>query len=199
MQVIYKIKTCFIVSLTAITLLLAGCQTPSNNLTFTPPAPTASMNIYQTAIVNVNAVDSRQRIEIADYVRAGELIKLTASPTLTELFQQVMQQNLISKGFRISQVQNANSRVTVDIKEFYTQVDQGNLRYRLTTKIKVNVSVQGVKGQYNKTFNSSDSQSGVFNAGNDEIQKVQTRTFNEIVKNIYQDQEIATAINQYAQ
>lgn len=199
MQVIYKIKTCFIVSLTAITLLLAGCQTPSNNLTFTPPAPTASMNIYQTAIVNVNAVDSRQRIEIADYVRSGELIKLTASPTLTELFQQVMQQNLISKGFRISQVQNANSRVTVDIKEFYTQVDQGNLRYRLTTKIKVNVSVQGVKGQYNKTFNASDSQSGVFNAGNDEIQKVQTRTFNEIVKNIYQDQEIATAINQYAQ
>lgn len=199
MQVIYKIKTCFIVSLTAITLLLAGCQTPSNNLTFTPPAPTASMNIYQTVIVNVNAVDSRQRIEIADYVRSGELIKLTASPTLTELFQQVMQQNLISKGFRISQVQNANSRVTVDIKEFYTQVDQGNLRYRLTTKIKVNVSVQGVKGQYNKTFNASDSQSGVFNAGNDEIQKVQTRTFNEIVKNIYQDQEIATAINQYAQ
>lgn len=199
MQVIYKIKTCFIVSLTAMTLLLAGCQTPSNNLTFTPPAPTASMNIYQTAIVNVNAVDSRQRIEIADYVRSGELIKLTASPTLTELFQQVMQQNLISKGFRISQVQNANSRVTVDIKEFYTQVDQGNLRYRLTTKIKVNVSVQGVKGQYNKTFNASDSQSGVFNAGNDEIQKVQTRTFNEIVKNIYQDQEIATAINQYAQ
>ena len=199
MQVIYKIKTCFIVSLTAMTLLLAGCQTPSNNLTFTPPAPTASMNIYQTAIVNVNAVDSRQRIEIADYVRSGELIKLTASPTLTELFQQVMQQNLISKGFRISQVRNANSRVTVDIKEFYTQVDQGNLRYRLTTKIKVNVSVQGVKGQYNKTFNASDSQSGVFNAGNDEIQKVQTRTFNEIVKNIYQDQEIATAINQYAQ
>ena len=199
MQVIYKIKTCFIVSLTAMTLLLAGCQTPSNNLTFTPPAPTASMNIYQTVIVNVNAVDSRQRIEIADYVRSGELIKLTASPTLTELFQQVMQQNLISKGFRISQVQNANSRVTVDIKEFYTQVDQGNLRYRLTTKIKVNVSVQGVKGQYNKTFNASDSQSGVFNAGNDEIQKVQTRTFNEIVKNIYQDQEIATAINQYAQ
>ena len=181
------------------TLLLAGCQTPSNNLTFTPPAPTASMNIYQTVIVNVNAVDSRQRIEIADYVRSGELIKLTASPTLTELFQQVMQQNLISKGFRISQVQNSNSRVTVDIKEFYTQVDQGNLRYRLTTKIKVNVSVQGVKGQYNKTFNASDSQSGVFNAGNDEIQKVQTRTFNEIVKNIYQDQEIATAINQYAQ
>lgn len=199
MQVIYKIKTCFIVSLTAMTLLLAGCQTPSNNLTFTPPAPTASMNIYQTVIVNVNAVDSRQRIEIADYVRSGELIKLTASPTLTELFQQVMQQNLISKGFRISQVRNANSRVTVDIKEFYTQVDQGNLRYRLTTKIKVNVSVQGVKGQYNKTFNASDSQSGVFNAGNDEIQKVQTRTFNEIVKNIYQDQEIATAINQYAQ
>ena len=199
MQVIYKIKTCFIVSLTAMTLLLAGCQTPSNNLTFTPPAPTASMNIYQTVIVNVNAVDSRQRIEIADYVRSGELIKLTASPTLTELFQQVMQQNLISKGFRISQVRNANSRVTVDIKEFYTQVDQGNLRYHLTTKIKVNVSVQGVKGQYNKTFNASDSQSGVFNAGNDEIQKVQTRTFNEIVKNIYQDQEIATAINQYAQ
>ena len=40
-------------------------------------------------------------------------------------------------------------------------------------------------------------QSGAFNASNDEIQKVLGETFKDIVNNIYQDQEVTNAINQY--
>ena len=35
------------------------------------------------------------------------------------------------------------------------------------------------------------------NASNDEIQKVLGETFKDIVNNIYQDQEVTNAINQY--
>ena len=51
-------------------------------------------------------------------------------------------------------------------------MEQGNLRYTLNSKIQAVVYVQGPRGQYNKTFNATRSQSGAFNASNDEIQKV---------------------------
>jgi len=111
------------------------------------------MNINQSAVVTVNTRDSRPQQEIATYTKSGELIKLNASPSVTQLFQQVMQQNLVSKGFRIGQANNANAGVTVEVK--------------------------------------------AFNASNDEIQKVLGETFKDIVNNIYQDQEVTNAINQY--
>ena len=152
-------------------IILAGCQAQSNTLTFAPQSPTASMNINQSAVVTVNTRDSRPQQEIATYTKSGELIKLNASPSVTQLFQQVMQQNLVSKGFRIGQANNANAGVTVDVKEFNAKVEQGNLRYTLNSKIQAVVYVQGPRGQYNKTFNATRSQSGAFNASNDEIQK----------------------------
>lgn len=193
-----KIKTLSAVSLAAATLFLAGCQAQSNTLTFTPPAPTASMNVNQSAVVYVTTRDARAQQDIASYVKNGELVKLNASPSVTQLFQQVMQQNLVSKGFRIGQMNNSNAGVTVEIKDFTTNVEQGNLRYNLNTKIQVTVYVQGASGNYNKAFNATRSQSGAFNADNDEIQKVLGETFKDIVNNIYQDQEVANAINQYS-
>ena len=197
MKVTNKIKALSTMTLAAATLFLAGCQAQSNTLTFAPQSPTASMNINQSAVVTVNTRDSRPQQEIATYTKSGELIKLTASPSVTQLFQQVMQQNLVSKGFRIGQANNANAGVTVDVKEFNAKVEQGNLRYTLNSKIQAVVYVQGPRGQYNKTFNATRSQSGAFNASNDEIQKVLGETFKDIVNNIYQDQEVTNAINQY--
>ena len=175
MKVTNKIKALSTMTLAAATLFLAGCQAQSNTLTFTPQSPTASMNINQSAVVTVNTRDSRPQQEIATYTKSGELIKLNASPSVTQLFQQVMQQNLVSKGFRIGQANNANAGVTGQAV----------------------VYVQGPRGQYNKTFNATRSQSGAFNASNDEIQKVLGETFKDIVNNIYQDQEVTNAINQY--
>ena len=49
-----------------------------------------------------------------------------------------------------------------------------------------------------KTFNATRSQSGAFNASNDEIQKSVRRKPSKILLiNIYQDQEVTNAINQY--
>ena len=150
MKVTNKIKALSAMTLAAATLFLAGCQAQSNTLTFAPQSPTASMNINQSAVVTVNTRDSRPQQEIATYTKSGELIKLNASPSVTQLFQQVMQQNLVSKGFRIGQANNANAGVTVEVKEFNTHVDQGNLRYTLNSKIQAVVYVQGPRGQYNK-------------------------------------------------
>ena len=165
------------------TLFIAACQsTPSHTLTFTPPASNAIFNTAnQAAVVNVTTRDARSQSEISSYVRDGQLFKLSASPDVTALFQQIVQQDLNSKGFRVGAPSASNTNVIVNVKDFYAKVDQGNLRYKIS-----------------KNIGSTRTTEGAFNANNDEIQNVLTATFNEVVKAIYADQEISSAIRQYS-
>ena len=182
------------------TLFIAACQsTPSHTLTFTPPASNAIFNTAnQAAVVNVTTRDVRSQSEISSYVRDGQLFKLSASPDVTALFQQIVQQDLNSKGFRVGVPSASNTNLIVNVKDFYAKVDQGNLRYKIDAKIQVEINVQGAKGNFSKNIGSTRTTEGAFNANNDEIQNVLTATFNEVVKAIYADQEISSAIRQYS-
>ena len=182
------------------TLFIAACQsTPSHTLTLTPPASNAIFNTAnQAAVVNVATRDARSQSEISSYVRDGQLFKLSASPDVTALFQQIVQQDLNSKGFRVGAPSASNTNVIVSVKDFYAKVDQGNLRYKIYAKIQVEINVQGAKGNFSKNIGSTRTTEGAFNANNDEIQNVLTATFNEVVKAIYADQEISSAIRQYS-
>lgn len=175
---------------------LTACQTPSNVLTFTPQSPSVGFNTQnQQAAVSVFTKDERNQAEISSYVRKGEIFKLTASPSVDQLFQQVFQQDLNSKGFRLT-ASNANSNVFVSVKEFYAKVDQGDLRYNINARIQLQVHVQDAKGTFTKNLGASRTQEGAFNAGNDEIKKVLDLAFKDVVSAIYADQEIANAIRQ---
>ena len=191
----FNVKTLAIGSILLSGVLLTGCQSEPNTLSFTPATPQATMNVNQSAVVFVSTRDMRQAPEISSYVADGKVVKLSASPSVTELFQQVEQQNLISKGFRIGMANNSNAAVTVDV---IAKVNQGNLRYDIDSKIQLAIHVQGRRGQFTKNINATRSHSGAFSARNAEIQKVLGETFNEVVQSIYKDQEITNAINQYA-
>ncbi len=194
----FNVKTLAIGSILLSGVLLTGCQSEPNTLSFTPATPQATINVNQSAVVFVSTRDMRQAPEISSYVADGKVVKLSASPSVTELFQQVEQQNLISKGFRIGMANNSNAAVTVDVQEFIAKVNQGNLRYDIDSKIQLAIHVQGRRGQFTKNINATRSHSGAFSARNAEIQKVLGETFNEMVQSIYKDQEITNAINQYA-
>ncbi|RDF00525.1 YajG family lipoprotein [Aggregatibacter kilianii] len=194
----FNVKTLAISSILLSGVLLTGCQSEPNTLSFTPATPQATMNVNQSAVVFVSTRDMRQAPEISSYVADGKVVKLSATPSVTELFQQVEQQNLISKGFRIGMPNNSNAAVTVDVQEFIAKVNQGNLRYDIDSKIQLAIHVQGRRGQFTKNINATRSHSGAFSARNAEIQKVLGETFNEVVQSIYKDQEITNAINQYA-
>lgn len=178
---------------------LTACQTPSNVLTFTPQPPTASFNTQnQNASVSVFTKDERHQSEVSSYVRQNEIFRLTASPSVDQLFQQVLQQDLNSKGFRVTH-SNANNNLYVSVKEFYAKVDQGDLRYNINARIQLQVHIQNVKGTFTKNLGASRSQEGAFNAGNDEIKKVLDLAFKDVVSAIYADQEIANALRQGVQ
>lgn len=177
--------------------MLAGCQNTNNTITFSTPSPTAMFNPNnQTALVNVMTTDLRPTTEIANYTKHGQLHRVNASPDATYLFQQVMQQNLNSKGFTV--VQGAgNANVTVSIRKFYADVEQGNLRYKLSANVGVDVKVQGARGQFSKSFNTFRGYEGAFGADKNEIQKVLGQAYTDAVHAIYNDNEVTNAIHQF--
>lgn len=193
-----KFKMLFSVTLLSSAMLFGACQSQPHYLTFTPPLPQANMQLNQNAIVFVNVRDQRPQPEVSSYVMNGQLIKLSAQPSVTQLFQQVQQQDLISKGFRVAGEQYANVKITVDVNQFYANVEQGDLSYKIDTSVALTVHVQGAKGYFSKNIQANRNQSGAFNAKNPEIQKVLEDSLNDVVNTIYKDSEIVNAISNLA-
>ncbi|MGR6980693.1 YajG family lipoprotein [Testudinibacter sp. P27/CKL/0425] len=176
-------------------VLLAGCQTQNNTLTFTPPAPSAQFNTAnQRVAVNVVTQDQRATATVASYTSGGSMQHLTASPEVAQLFQQVVQQGLNSKGFRIASGANSNSNAVVKITDFNAQVSEGNLKYKIDSKVNIVIEIQGAKGSFSKSFGATHSQEGVFGADNEGIQKVLNKSFQDVVTKFYNDNEISNAL-----
>lgn len=177
--------------------VLAGCQSQSNTLTFSTPSPTAAFNTQnQTALVNVITQDLRPSAEIAGYTDAGNIRRLTALPEVRQLFQQAMQQNLNSKGFTV--VEGAgNANLLINVRKFYADVEQGNLRHKISANISLEVQVKGNRGSFTKNFNTSRTYEGAFGADNQNIRNVLNQAYNDVVYAIYNDNEVGQAIHQY--
>lgn len=190
-------KQVFLAATTFVAAILAGCANQSNVITFTTPATSSTFNTNnQTAAVSVTTQDLRPSREIANYTKRGEVIRLTSSPDVTSLFQQAVQQDLNAKGFQVINGA-ANAHVTVNVKKFFATVEQGNLMHKSTANVSVDVAVQGTKGNFNKVFNASRSYEGAFGAGNEDIKKILTQAYQDVVQAIYNDNEVGNAIHQY--
>ncbi|MGQ0286547.1 YajG family lipoprotein [Pasteurellaceae bacterium 22721_9_1] len=190
-----------LVALVASSVLLAACaDKPSNTLHFSPASPTATVafnTMNQKAIVNVVTKDERAQPEISSYTSSGSLLKLSASPEVAKLFQQVVQQDLNAKGFRLASAE-ANTQLLVRVKEFYAQVDEGNLRHKISSRVQLEIHVQGVKGNFTKNIGASRVDEGVLGVNNLDIQKSLTLTLQDVVRGLHKDREIADAIYRYS-
>ncbi|WP_439243698.1 YajG family lipoprotein [Lonepinella sp. BR2474] len=183
-------------------LLLAGCSsTPSNTLTFNPQSPTATTAFNtqnQKAIVNVVSKDGRSQTEVSSYTLNSALFKLYSSPAVEKLFQQVVQQDLNAKGFRLA-TNGVNTNVLVTVKEFYAKVEEGNIRHKITSRVQLEVHVQGIKGNFTKNFGASRIDEGALGVNNNDIQKSLDATLKDVVSALYKDTEIAGAISRYVE
>ncbi|WP_386695667.1 MULTISPECIES: YajG family lipoprotein [unclassified Lonepinella] len=193
-------KTISLATLVASAILLVGCSnTPSNTLSFNPQSPTATTAFNaqnQKAIVNVVSKDGRSQPEISSYTMNSALFKLYSSPAVEKLFQQVIQQDLNAKGFRLAD-SGVNTNVLVTVKDFYAKVEEGNIRHKITSKVQLEVHVQGFKGNFTKNFGASRVDEGALGVNNDDIQKSLDATLKDVVSALYKDTEIAGAISRY--
>lgn len=183
-------------------ILLVGCSStlPNNSLQFNPSSPTATAafsTLNQQAVVNVVTKDERQKPEISAYNINGNLFKLYAKPAVEQLFQQVMQQDLNAKGFRLSQ-SGANTQVFVTVNDFYAKAEEGNFRHKISSKIQLQVHVQGIKGNFTKNLGATRTDEDVGGVDNADVQKALSLTLQDVVTSLYNDHEIATAISNLA-
>lgn len=189
-----------LLTLTISFILVSGCHNqPSNTINFTPTSPNSQFDTQnQQAIINVVVNDLRNPPEIASYVKNANIIKLSANPSVSMLFDQIIKQDLNSKGFRVTNDPTSNNiKLVVNITDFYANIGQGNLRYNINSKIQIEVKAQSSKGEFTKKFGSTRSQEGAFNADNNEIQKVLSNTLSDVTQSIYNDRDISMAINKY--
>lgn len=194
-------KTVALTSLIMSTLTLSSCvNEPSHILSFKAPIVTSQFNLanQRQAVLNVRTCDQRIQSEISSYVRDGKIFKLFASPDVVQLFQQIFQQDLNSKGFRLGTPSNANTNILINVKDFYAKVEQGTLFYKVSSKIQLEVQVQGAKGNFTKNIGGTRTYEGALSAGNDEIQKVLRGNLNDVANAVYQDRQIGEAIQKYS-
>ncbi|WGE89720.1 YajG family lipoprotein [Actinobacillus arthritidis] len=191
-------KKALLVATTLATAVLTGRQSQSNVLTFTTPSPTATFNTNnQTVAVSVMTQDLRTSREVAAYTKSGQVTRLTSSPEVGLMFQQAVQQDLNAKGFQIVQGA-ANANVIVSVRKFFATVEQGNLLYKVNAEVGVEVAVKGPKGNFSKNFNATRGYEGAsVTTDNDDIKKVLAQAYDDVVKAIYNDNEVATAIHQF--
>lgn len=178
--------------------LLSACQAPNNNvIPLTTPAPTAMFNTQnQTAVVNVMTQDLRNSREVSNYTQNGNVIRFVSMPEVGQAFQQLMQQNLNSKGFAV--VQGAgNANVTMNVRKFFANVESGNFRHKVAADISLEVHVQGARGQFSKNFNSSRTKEGALGVNATDISEVLNAAYTDVVQAIYNDNEITNAIHQF--
>ncbi|WGE32978.1 YajG family lipoprotein [Actinobacillus genomosp. 1] len=191
-------KKVLLIATTLATAVLTGCQSQSNVLNFTTPSPTATFNTNnQTAAVSVLTQDLRTSREVASYTKNGQVTRLTSSPEVGLMFQQAVQQDLNAKGFQLVQGA-ANANVIVNVRKFFATVEQGNLLYKVNAEVGVEIAVKGPKGNFSKNFNATRGYEGAaVTTDNDDIKKVLGQAYDDVVKAIYNDNEISNAIHQF--
>lgn len=189
-------KTVAATALLGACVALSACQAPvSNTINFVPPAPSANFSTQnQQVSVNVLAQDQRASTEVASFAENGKMRHLQASPEVAQLFQQVVQQDLNSKGFRVASGMATNANVVVVIKDFYAKVSEGNLSHKIDSKVAVSVNVQGAAGSFSKSFSATNTKEGAFGVNNEKIQAVLNSAFQDVVTKIYNDNEIGQSL-----
>lgn len=179
-------------------LLLASCASSNNTLTLNPqivlPAPDPSL---RGITISVNGADQRQDQALAKVNRDGQLITLLPSRDMRFLLQEVLERQMSARGYMIGA--NGSVDLQIVLNNLYADVQEGNLRYNITTRADVSIIAQTKNGSKQaKTYRSTYSIQGAFTATNDKIANAVNSVLNSVISDMAQDVTISNFIKQNA-
>ncbi len=179
--------------------ILAGCSNrPETTLTIDPPMamPTQDPGLMG-ATISVNSADLRQDAALAKVNRKGQLLVLTPSRDLRFLMQEALEKQMRARGYMVGPDGSIN--VQIVINQLFADVQEGDLRYNITTKADFSIISQAKNGaSQTKNFRSSHSVSGAFTATNKNIEKVVNEALADIFNEMAQDTSVSEFIKQNA-
>lgn len=179
--------------------ILAGCSSkPDTTLTIDPPMAMPRQDPgLMGATISINSVDARQDSALSKVNRTGQLQVLTSSRDLRFLMQEALEKQMRARGYMVGPDGSIN--VQIVINQLFADVQEGDLRYNITTKANLSIISQSKNGaSQTKNFRSSHSVSGAFTASNKNIEKAVNDALADIFNEMAQDTSVSEFIKQNA-
>ena len=174
--------------------MLAGCATSSNTLNISPKItlPTQDPTL-QGITISINGADQRQDQALAKVNRDGQLVSLTPSRDLRFLLQESLEKQMTARGYMIGADGAVDLQVVVN--NLFADVQEGNLRYNITTKADISIIATAKNGNKQvKNYRSTYNVQGALTATNDKITNAVNSTLGDVINDMAQDTSISDFI-----
>ncbi|CNB10280.1 lipoprotein [Yersinia ruckeri] len=178
--------------------ILAGCTTSSNTLEVTPKIVLPAQDPTLMGVtISINGADQRQDAALAKVNRDGQLVALTPSRDLRFLLQEVLEKQMTARGYMIGT--DAPVDLQIVVNQLFANVQEGNLRYNITTKADISITAQAKNGNKQvKNYRSIYNVQGAFTASNTKITEAVNTVLSDVIADMAQDTTVNNFIKQNA-
>ncbi|UHM91257.1 lipoprotein [Rahnella victoriana] len=174
--------------------MLAGCATSTNTLDVSPKIVLPSQDpTLQGITISINGADQRQDQALAKVNRDGQLISLTPSRDLRFLLQESLEKQMTARGYMIGADGAVDLQIVVN--NLYADVQEGNLRYNITTKADISIIASAQNGSKQvKNYRSTYNVQGALSATNAKITNAVNTTLGDVISDMASDTSISDFI-----
>ncbi|TDS97039.1 putative lipoprotein [Rahnella sp. BIGb0236] len=174
--------------------MLAGCATSTNTLDVSPKIVLPSQDpTLQGITISINGADQRQDQALAKVNRDGQLISLTPSRDLRFLLQESLEKQMTARGYMIGADGAVDLQIVVN--NLYADVQEGNLRYNITTKADISIIASAKNGSKQvKNYRSTYNVQGALSATNAKITNAVNTTLGDVISDMASDTSISDFI-----
>ncbi|QLK60241.1 hypothetical protein GE278_05390 [Enterobacteriaceae bacterium Kacie_13] len=175
-------------------LMLAGCATSTNTLDVSPKIVLPSQDpTLQGITISVNGADQRKDQALAKVNRDGQLISLTPSRDLRFLLQESLEKQMTARGYMVGADGTVDLQIVVN--NLYADVQEGNLRYNITTKADISIIATAKNGSKQvKNYRSTYNVQGALSATNAKITTAVNTTLGDVISDMASDTSISDFI-----
>ena len=174
--------------------MLAGCATSTNTLDVSPKIVLPSQDpTLQGITISINGADQRQDQALAKVNRDGQLISLTPSRDLRFLLQESLEKQMTARGYMVGADGAVDLQIVVN--NLYADVQEGNLRYNITTKADISIIATAKNGSKQvKNYRTTYNVQGALSATNAKITNAVNTTLGDVISDMASDTSISDFI-----
>ncbi|ENM5777977.1 hypothetical protein NTH33_000407 [Vibrio mimicus] len=172
--------------------LLTACSAPQQTQINVTPQATLSQNVIvknsSFSLVSKD-VRSAQYVALVDSGR-NNIEPIHPRQNVRITLENALSEQLTSQGFRISV--NSENSVTLEIQELLVSVKHSMVENEMDGSVTLEVTAETPRGKLVKSYTGTAKRTGMLSASNDEIETVLNDMINMVLKEIANDSELQT-------
>lgn len=172
--------------------LLTACSAPQQTQINVTPQATLSQNaIVKDSSFSLVSKDVRsaQYVALVDSGR-NNIEPIHPRQNVRITLENALSEQLTSQGFRISV--NSENSVTLEIQELLVSVKHSMVENEMDGSVTLEVTAETPRGKLVKSYTGTAKRTGMLSASNDEIETVLNDMINMVLKEIANDSELQT-------